>query len=358
MLRLHLLFILFALISFPLKSENKTKALYGFSTSLPAFQTLNDPQIVLRLKSWGVNAVFGRIRDHELISRLHEAGIRVYEEIGFFVGEAYWDQYPQSRPLTALGEPLEKEEWYAGVNPIFEQIQAEKYARIKQLIQETPIDGIWLDFIRWPCHWESPDPKLIQTSFDSITVKKFLIETQIDIPQHIQDLRAISHWILSNKLDEWTNWKCQQITNIVQTVRKIVDKADREIVLGLFGVPWREADFDDAIRKIIGQNYEELSHVIDVFSPMTYHLMCGQTVDWIGDVCKSIYQQTHKPILPIIQSMDVPGKISIQDFEQAINVSLHADGSNGVIIFNIKGLSAEKLDVLIQCFNPHYSLYF
>ena len=44
------------------------------------------------------------------------------------------------------------------------------------------LDGVWLDFIRWPCHWEVPEPALPRTSFDAATVARFARDAGIDLP--------------------------------------------------------------------------------------------------------------------------------------------------------------------------------
>ena len=123
-------------------------------------------------------------------------------------------------------------------------------------------------------------------------------------------------------------------------------------MIGLFGVPWREDDFDGAIRKIIGQDYEKLAKYVDIFSPMVYHVMCGKESSWIGEITSWVYQHTNRPVLPIIQSMDFPVVLSSQEFGRAVNIALTAKGSAGIIIFNIKGLNDEKLDVMKKYFLP------
>src|SRR5690606_30887906 len=102
--------------------------------------------------------------------------------------------------------------------------------------------------------------------------------------------------ILSHYMDEWTIWKCQQITDWVAEARQLVDGLRPGLQLGLFGIPWRQADFAGAIRTIIGQEYAALAPYIDIFSPMTYHHMCGQPVSWIGDVVQEISQLTKRPV--------------------------------------------------------------
>ena len=90
--------------------------------------------------------------------------------------------------------------------------------KVKKILKEYKLDGIWLDFIRWPCHWEGAHPKLIQTSFDQMTVSKFLGKTFIEDTIITKNPELI----LEQYLSEWTEWKCKQITNFVKKINQMI----------------------------------------------------------------------------------------------------------------------------------------
>ena len=71
------------------------------------------------------------------------------------------------------GKKIDKVEWYAGVCPNQSWLREQKLNAIKELISKYDIDGIWLDFIRYPCHWEVINPKLEQTCFCPICQSLF-----------------------------------------------------------------------------------------------------------------------------------------------------------------------------------------
>ena len=98
-------------------AESKIKAVYGFSKQSSYFKDKTNAEIVATLKAWNVNTIFGGYEDGDLAKHLHQAGIKIFIEVSFFVGEKWWQAYPGSRPIKADGKLLEKEEWYAGVNP-------------------------------------------------------------------------------------------------------------------------------------------------------------------------------------------------------------------------------------------------
>ena len=331
------------------------KAIYGFSRALGPFQELSVPDAVARLQAWGVNAIFGGYNDPDLVQAAHEAGLRVYAEFGCFVGEKWWSAYPESRPITAQGEPLPKQDGYAGVTPAIPAVRQGLWEQLAELASTRALDGIWLDFIRWSSRWESPQPHLYQTSFDAISVSAFLDDTGLALPatwgaQGVSGIPAaeLATWILSQHQAAWIDWKCQQITAWVRRAREIVQARAPDCLLGMFSIPWTETDWDGALRRIMGQDLRALADYIDVFSPMVYHKMCGQPVSWIGDITEHAHGLTRKPIWPIIQTMSQPEALSDQEFGAAIDAAQGADGSAGVILFTLKGLLAENKVPTIQ----------
>lgn len=150
--------------------------------------------------------------------------------------------------------------------------------------------------------------------------------------------------------ETWTAWKCGQITAFVAQVRPIIDLTPRKVLLGLFSIPWKPTDFDGGIRHIIGQDYHALAASVDCFSPMVYHKLCGRDVPWIAEIAATVGKETGKPVWPIVQAMDDPEALSPQELRQAVHTALTAPGSDGVIIFNLKALSPEKIRVVQEVF--------
>ena len=89
----------------------------------------------------------------------------------------------------------------------------------------------------------------------------------------LRDVPTIARILLERHETEWTAWRCEQITSWVAEARAVLKRIRPDGILGLFGVPWRLADHNGAIRKIVGQDYRALSQYVDVFSPMVYHLL-------------------------------------------------------------------------------------
>jgi hypothetical protein len=300
---------------------------------------------VALLQSWGNTAVFGGHQDPEFVEAVHAAGMKIYAEFGCFVGADWWEKLPASRPITAEGEPLRKEDWYCGVNPTVSQIRQERLNALENLLADVCLDGVWLDFIRWPCHWEARNPYLPRTSFDSDTLGRFSRDTGIKMPQG--DVPTIARTLLERHEAEWIAWRCEQITSWVAEARTVLKRVRPDGILGLFGVPWRLADHDGAILKIIGQDYCALSRYVDVFSPMVYHLMCGYPPEWVGEVVEEIYELSGKPVWPIIQSVSEPTSLSAEEYGRTIDVVLHSDVSDGILVFTMKGVLLDQAKLAV-----------
>jgi hypothetical protein len=326
------------------------KALYGFSRKDIAFHGKVPEQIAQTLEQWGITAVFGGYGDSSMVSALHSRGIRVFAEVALFVGKKHWTRYPRSRPILSTGKPMAPDGWYYGVNPVIPEIRQHGLEIIQRLVERYPLDGIWLDFIRWPCRWDKPNPQLPQTSFDSFTLGAFQMDTGIRIPRALITIPDQAGWILQHHREDWADWKCKQINEFVRQAREMMKRARRRALLGLFGVPWRPADFDGAIRHVIGQDYRALSPHVDVFSPMAYHKLCGRDIPWIAQVTEWVGQETGKAVWPIVQAMDEPEPLSPREFRRVLKTALAASGSEGVIIFNLRALSQEKIEVITEVF--------
>jgi len=322
---------------------------YDFSQELEPFQGRSEEEITQILKNWGVRVIFGGYKSEKLVSSLHQEKIKVYASIGIFVGKDWWEKYPETRPINAEGKPVESEDGYGGLIPIIPFIREKKLKEIRELVTRFPIDGVWLDFIRWPCHWEVHHPRIEQTSFDPLTLEQFQKDSGVAIPEEFSNTSQIAKWILKHHRDIWTKWKCLQITDFVKEARKIIKDTGEDKIVGLFGVPWREKDYDNAIHGIIGQDYTALSKYVDIFSPMVYHLMCGRDVKWIREIATYIYQKSKKEIWPIIQARSIPSHLSKKEFKAALENALYAEGSSGVIVFTLEDLLREdRLNELIR----------
>ncbi len=269
--------------------------------------------------------------DRKLVEKLKDKGIKVYIEIGIFAGENLWKKYPDSRPVNKNSKPMDRIHWYAGVCPNHPEVRKEKLQLIKSLVDNQNIGGIWLDFIRYPCHWEEVRGEDIpEYCFCPNCLEKFK-----------QEVGGKSEG------EAWRQWKCKQITDFVAEAHTLINQSGKNIKLGMFSVPWRKKDLGGAITKVIGQDFRSLAKYIDVFSPMVYQKMCSKPTKWVGEMVGHMTKITGKPILPIVQTEDRPEKLTTGEFGEEIDQALKSP-SAGVIIFYLEDLlkNEEKINIV------------
>lgn len=328
-MKVFIVLILFLSVLFC--EEKKEKIFYGFRKDIEYLRGKGEYEIVEKLKDWGISGVFGGYRDDRFVKVLRDEGIKVFAKINVFVGEKYWKKKPESRPINSSGEHIEKIKWYCGVCPNQEWLRRQKLNEVRVILTKYSVDGIWLDFIRYPCYWEGSKPELEETCFCKICLDMFQRETRVKIPEELSSVSQKARWILEEKQDAWIDWKCSRITRFVRDVKKIIEEVKPGVKLGLFGVPWTEHDYDNAIKRIICQDYKQLSEYVDVFSPMVYHKLCGRKLNWIVEVTDYLHHLTNRPVLPIIQAFGV----TKDELDKAISCVLNSK-SAGVIIFDFR----------------------
>ena len=329
---IYCLFIPLLLANNSSAEQQLTKAIYKLPLKSSIFKNKSAPQIAEYLKQSGVNAVVHVPLDNQLIDQLHKNGIKAYAEIVIFLGQDHWVKHPESRPILSDGNLAELDGWYAGVCASQEWLINQKIKEAEDIAKNYRIDGLWLDFIRWPTRWDVKIPKIQHTCFCATCLKGFQKETGIEMPEKLKSTKEISEWIYKNHPQDWYRWRSDVILNTIKKVKQAIKKYRKDAIIGIFIVPWREQDFDNAIYEVVGQDIERLCEVTDVFSPMTYHLICYKDTGWIISVIQWIKSKTDKQIWPIVQSIDEPRKMSLKEYEQALRAGLSA-GSTGIMTF-------------------------
>lgn len=356
---------LFLIAAFPAYSQleipmpshvTPIRALYGFQADATPFQGKTPEETARLLQAWGCNAVFLKDESEDVFAALKNAEIRRFRSLGFFQGPNHWKDRPESRPIQADGTPLPKEEWYCGVCPNQDWLRAKKLEEVRKLAQSGNYDGIWLDFIRYPVHWESPSPNLPQTCFCPVCLDKFSKDSGIALPEGAST-QETADCILSNASSEWCAWRAEQITSLIRQTKEILQRENPDMKLGVFGLPWLRKEKQDAILRVAGQDFASMVPWVDVFSPMVYHIMCGETPAWIHSRVQGFEQETKGGIIwPIIQGCNEPGTLTHEEFQEAIRQAERAP-SGGVIIFGLNHLIKEdRLESLQEAWQNPASL--
>jgi hypothetical protein len=278
------------------------KGIYG----IPSVESLNPVNYEDHLREAGINGVF-LPPDEASVRWFKSRGYRIYVSVNAFGGKRAWKEFPDSRPVKADGSFLGSEvgyKGYGGVCPTHEGWREARLHHIKHLLKQLEgIDGVWLDFIRYPGRWEMPRPKIPDTCYCPRCLAKFERESDVSLPPGL-DTGGCAAWIKSHCAYKWMEWKKEQIASFVSEVREIVEETSENapIKLGLFLVPWTKGERKNAICYLLGQDPFQLSSMVDVISPMVYHRMCGRSPHWVGYVTGYYKETAGCEVWPIVES--------------------------------------------------------
>ena len=243
-------------------------------------------------------------------------------------------EYPKLHPVGRDGRRRPQMNWYIGITPSYEAYAQSRLEALKQMTRSYQLDGVWLDFIRWPLHWElelredTPAPQ--EASFDEHTLSRFAEYAGIDIPTGTTSQKA--DWILHRHKAEWIDFKCGIITDFVGRAKAIVDTHLVGKPLGLDIVPAKSTQRE----RLLGQRLPDLSAYADCFSPMLYHHALGFSTGWLSEMLDDMAAQSDKPLIPFVQVdafSDADGPFTAREWERVLDVVLLHSACVGLIAF-------------------------
>ncbi len=306
-------------------------------------------RILRTLAEFGINTIFTEsefYRD-DLIEITHRLGLRWVGGIACFSDHAHQHRLLQDRPelwpIDETGRRRPQMEWYIGITPTFEDYNTSRLELADQLVRNHPLDGFFLDFIRWPIHWELElrpgATRPLQSSFDPHTLARFQAETGIELPTELGDISNQARWILSHHFTAWTDFKCRVITNFVQQasirLRKI---RGQDFLLGLYVLPFSP----ELLEPLAGQRLQNLAPWVDMIAPMAYHAILYRPIQWIGEVIQNMTSLVADKILPVLQVDSTEGAekgadwgppIPVHEWKDALRLTLNSSGIRGLIAF-------------------------
>ena len=259
------------------------------------------------LKDVGVNAIMTESDryDFSAIEATHNNGLLFYAGVACFSDHAANFRFIKERsqlwPILENGERRPQMEWYVGMTPIDSRRQEEVLATIGSIARMYPVDGLFLDFVRWPLHWEIElrpgQAKPLDSSFDPTTLVKF-VAAYGALPGDLNSIPAKAAWIHENRLRDWVDFKCQVITDFVAKARSVLKDARPDGELGVYVVP----DVDGLTEPLTGQRIRDLTPLADWIAPMLYQNILLQPPDWVGSALKKVSETTGVKTLPVVQA--------------------------------------------------------
>ncbi|MYD09922.1 MAG: hypothetical protein F4X02_07740 [Chloroflexi bacterium] len=289
-----------------------------------------------RYKGYGINAIFAEA-DHyrrDIIAIAQNHGLRFYGGMACFNNSDALAQNPNLHPVGRDGRRRPKMNWYVGITPTCQAYAQARLNTLTEMARSYQLDGVWLDFIRWPLHWErelrADTPTPLEASFDEHTLSRFVEYAAVDIPTGTTSQKA--DWILSERKAEWIDFKCAIITDFVARAKAIVDTHLPGKPLGLDIVPARPPQRE----RLLGQRLRDLSAYADCFSPMLYHHALGFSTEWMSERLDDMAAQSDRPLIPFVQVdafVDEDGPFSARDWERALEAVLSHGSCKGLIAF-------------------------
>ncbi|MEE4215145.1 MAG: hypothetical protein V2I34_08745 [Bacteroidales bacterium] len=218
------------------------------------------------------------------------------------------------------------------------------YAQVADLPQ---VDGIHLDYIRFPDVilarglWDKYDlvmdreyPEFDYCYCDSC-VAQFKEESGIDILA-VED---------PSQLEEWKQFRYDQITDIVNRLADMVHAKDKVITAAVFPGP------NSVAKKIVRQEWDKWN--LDAFYPMNYNDFYLEDTEWIGEVSKEGVEAINDRV-PLYSGLficpDPEGKAEEADpeghglvpseIQDAIDESIE-NGAAGICLFTPSRMTGE-----------------
>jgi hypothetical protein len=264
-------------------------------------------KLLAAVREYGVNALLTESDSYDAaaIGAVHDVGLRFYAGISCFSDHATnfsrLVERPELWPVLETGERRPQMEWYVGITPTDRRHNREVLSKIHSIAATYPIDGLFLDFVRWPLHWEielRPDhSRPLDSSFDAGTLTLFEQETGVRLPPHLVAARTRADWIRERHLSKWVDFKCNVVSEFVEEARAILKGIRHDAELGLFVVP----DVEGRTEALTGQRLRDLAPLADLISPMLYHNILLRPPSWIAEVLPAIIQVAGRKTLPVVQ---------------------------------------------------------
>jgi len=310
----------------------------------------------LLFEAWndlGINTGFCSqelISDQDFMRQARDHGISTYLIFPVFFNP---EALAHSPDLAAIdrGGFAAVEEWVEFVCPSREEYRHEIVEKARQMVREHAPDGISIDFIRHFVYWEKVypdrDPASLPVScFDSLCLDHFQHEAGIKIPPSLITVPDKAEWILLSHPEEWTQWRCELITSMVEEISRAVREEKPDILVNIHLVPWSEKDFDGGRMRVAGQDVAALSKYADLLSPMTYAHMVKQPPPWVHSITEDIFLKTTLPVIPSIQvgRAYLDKEFGLAEFRETVEEALLAP-SGGVILWSWERLIAEPKKV-------------
>ena len=320
---------------------------------------------IAALRKSGINAIVTESDSYEhfMVDLAHQAGLRFYAGVACFSDHAsdfsWIEEHHGSWPILETGEPRSQMEWYIGISPTDRRRQQYVVAEIARIARTHAIDGLFLDFVRWPLHWEIElrpgRSRPLDSSFDAVTLAAFE-EATGSLPRGLDTVSARATWIQENRFRSWVDFKCKIITDFVRMARNALKDERPDAELGIYVVP----DVNGLAEPLTGQRVRDLEPLVDWVAPMLYQNILLQPPSWIGTALADLIQAAGGKTLPVVQAdsnrdrlvaADWGPSMSDADWSATLSEVAHCSNVAGLIVFPgtaLMGARGESLKSMLK----------
>jgi hypothetical protein len=232
-------------------------------------------------------------------------------------------------------------EWYIGMPPTDRRRQEDVLAEVVRIARTYSIDGLFLDFVRWPLHWEIElrpgRPRPLDSSFDAATLLKFK-EATGSLPDGLDTVSARATWIRENRFRAWVDFKCKIVTDFVRMAGEALKDARPDAELES-----TSPDVNGSLSRLPDSVFRDLEPRLDWGRPMLYHNILLQPPSWIGTALADAHSGagrqdflpvTSRPILiEIPVGADWGPLMSDADWSATFSEVAHCSNVAGLIVF-------------------------
>lgn len=236
--------------------------------------------------------------DRELIAGAHRVGLKVVAVVCCYgkskLATDWYQKRPDLRPVDAMGR-IWGDAGPPAMPPTCSEYNDALYREVRTCLSRTDVDGVLLDFIRWPLHWE----KALRgswaqaiTSFDDTSVSAFSDHACLAVKPRSPSERAL--WIRSRYPDRWAKFRKEVVRRQVERLSEIAKTArGTRFPVGATLVPASEA--------AVGQGVDAMLAHVDYLFPMVYHAILRKPLGWVVRFLDASYRDSKDRVVPIIQ---------------------------------------------------------
>ncbi len=297
----------------------------------------------------GINAAFvskGLLMDDEFRTVARNNDIQLFLIAPVFYNPEKLQQYPTWYAKDQQGN-IAQADWVEFICPTQAAYRTLLADSLVQIVQTYQPDGLSIDFIRHFVFWEMVHPntdlaQLPQTCFCPHCVNEFSEAKSISLTVSADSTSLVAREIQTHYDDQWQEWRRKIITDAFISLAEQVKKVKPDLKINLHAVPWLPQEKEGQLWTLTGQDVEAIAPYCTYVSPMCYHYMVHQPVDWISTRVEGLNQLAPGKILPSIQVGNAyrTEKFMKEEFEQALQQALKGS-SQGVVFWSWDYLEKE-----------------